>query len=762
MLNQPINVIPSVLSGVGEGVVDATLPLTVSWQVSGDTPMLAYEIVIQQNDTDSTEMLDTGKVTLSNPFYGNDRSGNVQTFSATPITASQLSTAGIENGYENGYKILITQWWGDDNSESITQTSPSVFITRDAPTVSLIFFPNPYTPSNPYNHKDITINAEFEQEQGDTVKTVRWYLYQGQQAVQSNLLLDTGDIETQLLELYYDGLFPSTYYLIQVSVQTSSGVTVSDQATVYVNYPLGQDVGEVSVCKPYGQEYIEVSWSARSSIDGVASGDVSYVDGAVHINSGDTITYSPMAISAPWSIAWRGSAELSDGATRGIVTMSDGTNTYLLSLSSTKANFKLNGNIIFEKDITGHTVDTFTIVITPSHYYIRQDTFSGGTIPAETLYPSTSLYPSEATDVTNLYDGEITYTQYDIESLILGGEQTCDYIWIESGELSQTLIQQIIGDAYYQPIADYNTMFLSSFDAESTTAYMSGSGGNGIGSAVYRREQGKQILEHVVDAQAGVLSIRDYGAKARTQYQYYVFAIGINIYAEAFGSGTITPQYNNYTLMECVYNAEDGAYHVQACYPFACNASQGAMSNNNAPNIMQNFTRYPNRQSVNTRYASGTLSALIGSVNQEKATYTDSWELADRISALSTSTNPKFLRDMKGKIWKVETSEAITTEISTANVFLPIKVTIPWVEIGSADGESIVAVPNDPVFLIDDVSETTISVDMNTGNLIWTVPDGYYGTELSLNASQLVATVPNDVYKAGMEINDEGYLIASI
>ena len=97
MLNQPINVIPSVLSGVGEGVVDATLPLTVSWQVSGDTPMLAYEIVIQQNDTDSTEMLDTGKVTLSNPFYGNDRSGNVQTFSATPITASQLSTAGIEN-----------------------------------------------------------------------------------------------------------------------------------------------------------------------------------------------------------------------------------------------------------------------------------------------------------------------------------------------------------------------------------------------------------------------------------------------------------------------------------------------------------------------------------------------------------------------------------------------------------------------------------------------------------------------------------------
>ena len=762
MLNQPINVIPSVLSGVGEGVVDATLPLTVSWQVSGDTPMLAYEIVIQQNDTDSTEMLDTGKVTLNNPFYGNDRSGNAQTFSATPITASQLSTAGIVNGYENGYKILITQWWGQTDAESITQTSPSLFLAKSTPTVSLVFFPNPYTPSNPYNHKDITFDASFSQAQGDTVKTVRWHLYQGQQAVQSNLLLDTGDIETQLLELYYDGLFPNTYYLVQVSVQTSSGVTVSDQATIYVNYALGQDVGEVTVCKPAGENYIQVSWSARSSIDGVASGDVSYVDGAVHINSGDTITYSPMAISAPWSIAWRGSAELTDGVTRSIVTMSDGTNTYLLSLSSTKANFKLNGNIIFEKAITGHTVDTFTIVITPSHYYIRQDTFSGGTIPAETLYPSTSLYPSEATDVTNQYDGEITYTQYDITSLILGGEQTCDYIWIESGELSQAVIQQIIGDAYYQPIADYNTMFLSSFDAETTTAYMSGSGGNGLGAAVYRREQGKQILEHVVDAGAGILSIRDYGAKSRTQYQYYVFAIGINIYAEAFGSGTITPQYNNYTLMECIYSEDDGAYHVQAAYPFACNVSQSGMSNNNAPNIMLNFTRYPNRQSVNTRYASGTLSALIGSVDQAKATYTDSWELADKISALSTSQNPKFLRDMKGKIWKVETSEAITTEISTSNVFIPIKITIPWAEVGDADTASIVAVPSDPVYEMDTINLTTIQVDLQTGNLIWTTPDDYTGTVLSVNDSFLSAETPKDVYPAELQIIDDERLVANI
>ena len=291
---------------------------------------------------------------------------------------------------------------------------------------------------------------------------------------------------------------------------------------------------------------------------------------------------------------------------------------------------------------------------------------------------------------------------------------------------------------------------------------MSGSGGNGIGSAIYRRENGKQILEHIVDADAGVLSIRDYGAKSRTQYQYYVFAIGANNYIETYGSDAIVPQYNNYTLMECIYNEDDGAYHVQAEYPFACNVDFGGISNNNTPNIMRNFTRYPNRQSVNSLYASGTLSALIGSVNQATATYIDSWQLADKIIALSTSQNPKFLRDMKGKIWRVETSEAITTEISTRNVFIPIKVTIPWVEVGSADGVSIVAVPSDPVFEVDTIGETTLQVDPQTGNLIWTTPDNYSGTVLSTNWSYLYATSPNNIYPAQMMINGESQLIATI
>ena len=125
------------------------------------------------------------------------------------------------------------------------------------------------------------------------------------------------------------------------------------------------------------------------------------------------------------------------------------------------------------------------------------------------------------------------------------------------------------------------------------------------------------------------------------------------------------------------------------------------------------------------------------------------------------SNNPKFLRDMKGAIWKVETSAAITAEVDTKTAFMPIKITIPWMEIGDADGCSIVAVPSDPVFTLDDIYLTTITVDIATGNLIWTTPDNYNGTVLSISGSNLVATPSSDTYPATLEISD-GYLMANI
>ena len=121
MISQPTNIIPSTLSGTGNGVIDVSDGLTVKWQFSG-SPMTAYKLDIAQNDALSTLMYSTGKIDLSSAFAPTDNMGNVRTFEADTITAETLASAGIYNGYDNGYKITITQWDGTGTVSSYNAT----------------------------------------------------------------------------------------------------------------------------------------------------------------------------------------------------------------------------------------------------------------------------------------------------------------------------------------------------------------------------------------------------------------------------------------------------------------------------------------------------------------------------------------------------------------------------------------------------------------------------------------------------------------
>ena len=168
-LFQPTNVIPSTLSGAGNGTVDAEKALVVSWQVNGNSPMVAYRVKIMQNDTDSTLKLDTGKVSIPSPFYGADQWGNPVLFDME-ISAADLFTAGIENGYENGYKMAITQWWSAD--DYVEQSSASYFITRSEPSVTLQIIPY----QNSFRLQEHTFEAFYSQAQGDAIEWRRWEL----------------------------------------------------------------------------------------------------------------------------------------------------------------------------------------------------------------------------------------------------------------------------------------------------------------------------------------------------------------------------------------------------------------------------------------------------------------------------------------------------------------------------------------------------------------------------------------------------------
>lgn len=262
MLFQPSNIAPSTLSGIGIGTVDVTLGLDVSWQVNGDSPMTDYQITLYQNDTASTQMYTTGKITLGTPFQPHDVKGNPMFFSTT-ISAATLSTAGIVNGYANGYKMLITQWWGAGADDYVEQSSASVFITRSTPTLSIDAIASPVTTSS------LTITATYAQAEGDPISTVEWVFAIA--GLEDNPIKETGAISTQVLSFNVDGLISGYTYSVMCNVVSSNGMEVSTGYVQFsVSYPYQQSIIDYTLAQMRNSSAVYLSW------DGLANNVLEY------------------------------------------------------------------------------------------------------------------------------------------------------------------------------------------------------------------------------------------------------------------------------------------------------------------------------------------------------------------------------------------------------------------------------------------------------------------------------------------------------
>ena len=127
-LFQPTNIIPSSL--IGQGTVDVNDNMEISWQVNGNSAMIAFQIDFYMNDAASTYVTTTGKLPASGetqaqyglPFYGTDRFGNPQFFTwSANKTWSAWSALQFTNG--NEYKFKIIQWFNATNNVVSCQPS---------------------------------------------------------------------------------------------------------------------------------------------------------------------------------------------------------------------------------------------------------------------------------------------------------------------------------------------------------------------------------------------------------------------------------------------------------------------------------------------------------------------------------------------------------------------------------------------------------------------------------------------------------------
>ena len=748
-LQMATNITPDSLSGVGSAVFNALDGLQVTWQVNGVSPLLAYQIVLQENDDNSTQVYTTGKVVLDNPFYGVNYKGQTVFFDADLISAATLSTAGVTNG--NAYKMVITQWWGATDADSVTQNSPALIEAWTPPTLTMAAIPATLT------ERTHSFTASFSQAEGDTISWVRWRIAVSGQ--ESNPLLDTGNIYgTSQLQVDYDSFFTGTTYAVCCDVETIAGQDVTTGWVSFdVNYSTIKPNGLLEVqCRCDGS--IGVNWSTARSTIGKSTGDYSITsDGNLVLEPGAYVDWSteneePISYVAPWTVMWRGVPAMRNGGDLFRLETSAGVITASISAPSVGSGLVtayLDGTSIGSVSVTSPTVylnRTWTIAMNSDTLFAGYIEPTGGLYPDTTLYPETTLYPQANSGGTaSQWSTSITYSQGTIESVELVGAQMCDWLWIVGEDMSSSSVQGILSDVDYEPDwSTYGTVFLASFTDDLNAGNL-----NTTGYTLYRRNVTSGAYERVGEFGISQLAIIDYAVSNNNGYQYQLWYTDATAYTSTpIESVEVTPFCWNYVLLACSVG-EDGVYHVQKRYQFASNVSTGPVSNNNEPNTEKNFTRYPVWQQDTALYKSGKLKAYIGIVNMSTNRYEgDTVPYMDEIMALSQSTYTLFLKDRRGDMMMVRTNGAISATVSDELPTQNVMIEIPWVEVGSADGLSVVLEPSDEMYGADHIYETSVDIDVETGMLIWTHPDGYSvdsngsALELSENGNLLQVTSP--------------------
>ena len=298
----------------------------------------------------------------------------------------------------------------------------------------------------------------------------------------------------------------------------------------------------------------------------------------------------------------------------------------------------------------------------------------------------TVTYEAYPFDYAGAYLGKMTAAgtagdmPASISSVSLTGEQTADYVYF-STDANVSLESGT-------PVWDGNVRIYARFT--------DGLGGGTtdeddlISFSIYRTEADKISL--VGNFPLTATRARDYGIRSGVPFSYTGYYVSAGAYSQGAESREMCKTFRQFTLIEAEPDAaEAGVYHAVKVFRFRNNIDGGTYANNNSPVFLDNFTQYPLRQPMAKNALSGVLSGLLGYF--ENGEYkNDSVSLADAVSALSTTANPLFLRDLKGHMLMVGTSGPISRSINNQTRVLPTTISIPWTEVGDASDVSIISI----------------------------------------------------------------------
>lgn len=716
-LFQPTNITPDTRGSFGNGVVLIDIPgmsadnITVSWQVNGNTPMTAFKIDF--TEMDGTSLYTTGKLTSGCPFYGTAADGSVNLFSYK-IGPLNIATSFLRSASEG--LITITEWWGNGANDYVVQQSPSPYLVRPALVSS-------YSP-NTITSRIGTFTGQFTGAGTDGIMWIRWVLKK----------LDTGQVLKDTGKLYgcvnpvftYDAFLPGGYEL-ELTAETSAGVKSTEAAysTVLVEYDMYDSGAEVIASKScHGENAVEVKWAKPSNIPATIGNDGFVIDngtGEIYFSDDSGITWSTvngttMSFTAPWSFVWNG--ELLDDTEGTLFELEMADNGKIQAVISNWTDvqakavsvYYINGlNIeLLASRVDKNIMGPFFCCITPTHGYIQYEAAAGvyGLYPEDDLYPSNSLYPSEERigAKTVFFDFAIepeNYGSTTIHSVKSFGLASVRFIKIVNFKATygDNLNLSCTDDySHYlmniTDVYDTNTLFL--LKSKQNQDYNAGNANytsNMTGIELYRKSGDDSILTKVgAINNPNIVGMIDYGAKSQQgPFTYYMYPVTSTVFESTPAiSNSVNPCFENWSVISCTKDTS-GQYIVQKTFLFGLNLSSGSVSNNNRPNVLNNFSRYPTIQTATQNYKSGTLKSLIGWIDHTdgQEQYQDSVDLREAIWDLSTTTNYLFMKDRKGSLYMIRPSAEITMDTMDNTRQQAQTVSFPWVEVGDASEAQI-------------------------------------------------------------------------
>lgn len=228
--------------------------------------------------------------------------------------------------------------------------------------------------------------------------------------------------------------------------------------------------------------------------------------------------------------------------------------------------------------------------------------------------------------------------------------------------------------------------------------------------------------------------IKDFSAKSQEIYTYGKREIntqgGREFPALSVMSSEATCIHNTkYLLIEATPDSVyDHIYHALNTWQFGTNLEASEISNNNTPNWLETFTGYRAKQSSSLHGKTGTLSALLKNVNKYNKYY-DTAEEMEKLYQASLSDNDFFLRDCKGNFYKVAISSPISQTIDNETSVREVRISLPWEEVGSADGIAVIQTPDDPNWTLDEdtiLSPLDSKINDTISSMIGDILNGRY------------------------------------